>query len=106
MQVAVVGSGYVGLVALIESVVGASSSVAVAASTLAAAAAFQPVRRRVQRRIDRRFDRAAYDARRTIERFSSSLRDQVDVDAVRDDLLTTVTFAVAPASASVWLVRA
>jgi hypothetical protein len=99
---AVVG-GYVGLVALIVSVLGFSSSVAVAASTLAAAAAFQPVRRMVQRAIDQRFDRAAYDARRTIERFSASLRDQVDVDAVRDDLLATVTFAVAPASVSVWV---
>jgi hypothetical protein len=97
---------YVGVVALVETVLGFSSSVAVAASTLAAAAAFQPLRRRVQRRVDQRFDRAAYDARRTVERFSTSLRDQVDVDAVRDDLLTTVAFAVAPASASVWLVSA
>ena len=102
---ACVVGGYVGLVALIESVVGSSSSVAVAASTLAAAAAFQPLRRRVQRRVDQRFDRAAYDARRTVDRFSTALRDEVDVDTVRDELLTTVTFAVAPASASVWLVK-
>jgi len=96
---------YVGVIALVETGLGFSSSIAVAASTLAAAAAFQPLRRRVQRRVDRRFDRAAYDAQRTVERFSTSLRDEVDVDAVRDDLLTTVAFAVAPASASVWLVR-
>ena len=94
---------YVGAVALIESVLGYSSAVAVAASTLAAAAAFQPLRRRVQHAVDRRFDRAAYDARRTIDRFSVSLRDQVDVDAVRDDLLTTVSLSVAPSSASLWL---
>ncbi|HET7529515.1 MAG TPA: histidine kinase N-terminal 7TM domain-containing protein [Mycobacteriales bacterium] len=97
---------YVGIVALIESVLTFSSSVAVAASTLAAAAAFQPLRRVVQRRVDHRFDRAAYDARRTVERFSASLRDQVDVDAVSADLLTTVTFAVAPAVVSLWLVEA
>ena len=94
---------YVGVVALVDGVLGSSSTVAVAASTLAAAAAFQPLRKRVQRTVDRRFDRAAYDARRTVERFSSALRDEVDVDAVRDDLLTTVTFAVAPTSVSIWL---
>jgi hypothetical protein len=94
---------YVGAVALIESVLGFSSGIAVAASTLAAAAAFQPLRARVQRVIDRRFDRAAYDARRTVESFSNRLRDQVDVEAVRGDLLTTVSAAVAPAKASVWM---
>jgi hypothetical protein len=102
---AVVG-GYVGSVALIESVVGFSSSVAVAASTLAAAAAFQPLRRRVQRTVDRRFDRAAYDARRTVDAFAARLRDQVDVDNVRSDLLATVTDSIAPTTVSVWLVTA
>jgi hypothetical protein len=98
--------GYVGLVALIESVIGFSSSVAVAASTLTAAAMFQPLRRRVQRGIDRRFDRAGYDARRTVEAFSGRLRDQVDMDAVRSDLLATVTSSVAPASVTLWLADA
>jgi hypothetical protein len=97
---------YVGVIALVETGLGFSSSIAVAASTLAAAAAFQPLRRRVQRGIDHRFDRAAYDARRTVERFSASMRDKADVDAVRDDLLTTVTLAIAPASASVWVASA
>jgi hypothetical protein len=99
----VVAGFYIGVIALVETGLGFSSSIAVAASTLAAAAAFQPLRRRVQRGIDRRFDRAAYDARRTVERFSASMRDKADVDAVCDDLLTTVTFAVAPSAASVWL---
>lgn len=94
---------YVGAVALIETVLGFSSSVAVAASTLAAAAVFQPVRHRVQRVVDRRFDRAAYDARRTVEAFSNRLRDQVDTEAVRTDLVTTVSSAVAPATVSIWL---
>lgn len=99
---AVVGV-YVGVVALIESVLGFSSSVAVAASTLAAAAAFQPLRSRVQRVVDRRFDRAAYDARRTVEVFSNRLRDEVDADTVRLDLLTTVATAVAPVTLSLWV---
>jgi len=99
---AIVGC-YVGMVALVESVLGFSSSVTVAASTLAAAAAFQPLRRRVQQTADRRFDRAAYDARRTVEVFSNRLRDQVDVDAVRAELLATVSTAVAPTSASLWV---
>jgi FtsH-binding integral membrane protein len=94
---------YVGVIAGVESVLGFSSSIAVAASTLAAAAAFQPLRRRVQRRVDRRFDRAAYDARRTVDAFAARLRDQVDVDAVRSDLLATVASAVAPAAESLWV---
>jgi hypothetical protein len=100
---AVVVGGYVGLVALIESVIGFSSSVAVAASTLTAAAAFQPLRRWVQRGVDRKFDRAAYDARRTVDAFAARLRDQVDVDAVRADLLATASASIAPTSASLWV---
>ncbi|HET7312137.1 MAG TPA: hypothetical protein VFJ17_12525 [Mycobacteriales bacterium] len=102
----VVVGGYVGLVALIESVLGFSSSVAVAASTLVAAAAFQTLRRRLQRAIDRRFDRAAYDARRTVEAFAARLRDEVDVDTVRSDLLETTAAAIVPVQASVWLAKA
>jgi hypothetical protein len=97
---------YVGAVALTETVLGFSSSVAVAASTLAAAALFQPIRRRVQRLIDRRFNRRAYDAARIVETFSTRLREEVDVDTVRLLLLNTVDDAVAPATASLWLVRA
>jgi hypothetical protein len=95
---------YVGAVALADGVLGFSSNVAVAASTLAAAAAFQPLRRRVQHAVDRRFDRAAYDARRVADAFSLRLRNAVDVDRVTGDLLSTVATAVAPANASVWLV--
>ena len=94
---------YVGLVALIETGLGFSSGVAVAASTLAAAAGFQPLRRRVQRAVDRKFDRAAYDARRTAEAFAQRLRDEVDVDRVRRDLLDTVAVSIAPAAVTLWL---
>jgi multisubunit Na+/H+ antiporter MnhB subunit len=97
---------YVGLVALIETGLGFSGGVAVAASTLAAAAAFQPLRSRVQRAVDRRFDRAAYDARRTAEAFAQRLRDEVDVATISSDLVTTVDEAVAPTFLSVWLAHA
>ncbi len=97
---------YVGCVALTTSVLAFGSSFGVAASTLAAAAAFQPLRRRVQRIVDRRFDRAAYDAQRTVEEFNARLRDRIDVDGVRVEFLETVTTAVAPATVTIWLADA
>ena len=79
-----------------------TSPVAVAASTLAAAALFSPLRRRVQRAVDRRFNRVRYDADQTVAAFAAGLRDAVDLDAVRSDLLTAVNAAVEPAHISVW----
>jgi hypothetical protein len=94
---------YVGAVALTQRVLSFASSFAVAASTLAVAAAFQPMRRRIQTVVDRRFDRAAYDAGRTVDTFSARLRDQVDVDTVRGHLLSTVSAAVSPTVTSLWV---
>jgi hypothetical protein len=94
---------YAGLVLLATQVLRFSSPVAVAASTLAAAALFTPVRRRVQRAVDRRFNRARYDADQTVAMFAARLQDAVDLDSVRADLVATVSDSLQPTRVSVWL---
>ena len=96
---------YAGLVLLATHVLSFSSPVAVAASTLAAAALFSPLRRRVQHAVDRRFNRARYDAGQTVAAFAASLKDAVDLDSIRDDLARTVHQALEPAHISVWISR-
>jgi hypothetical protein len=94
---------YAGLVLLATEVLGVHSTVAVAAATLAAAALFNPVRRRVQQRVDQRFNRARYDADQMVARFAARLQDTVDLDSVRDDLAGVVHQALEPAHVSVWI---
>jgi hypothetical protein len=94
---------YAGLVLLATEVLRFSSPVAVAASTLVAAALFNPVRRRVQHAVDRRFNRARYDAERMLSAFAARLQDAVDPDAVRADLTGVVHTALEPTHVSVWL---
>jgi hypothetical protein len=77
--------------------------VAVAASTLAAAALFNPLRRRVQHVVDRRFNRARYDADQTVAAFAARLKDAVDLDSVRGDLASVVYQALEPVHVSVWI---
>lgn len=81
-----------------------SSDLVVAVSTLAVAAAFGPLRRRMQRMVDRRFFRSRYDANRTIETFGSRLRNQVDVEVVASDLHGAVVNTMHPTTASLWWV--
>ena len=80
-----------------------NSSLAVAASTLAVAAVFNPARRRLQAAVDRRFDRARYDADRAVQAFAARLRTQVDLDEVTAGLSDTVAATVAPTRVAVWL---
>lgn len=94
---------YVGIVVLTTNVLSFSSPVAVTASTLAAAALFNPLRKGSQRIVDRRFNRAGYDAEATVAAFSARLRDAVDLETVRLDLLAVVSHAVEPAHASIWI---
>ncbi|MFY9926590.1 MAG: hypothetical protein WAK82_01185 [Streptosporangiaceae bacterium] len=94
---------YAGIVLLSTDVLSLTSSAAVAASTLAAAALFNPLRRRVQRVVDRRFNRARYDGEQTVAAFAVRLKDAVDLDSVRDDLAGVVQHALEPAHVSVWI---
>ena len=94
---------YVGIVVITTNVLSFSSPVAVTASTLAAAALFNPLRRGSQRIVDRRFNRTGYDADATVAAFSARLRDAVDLETVRLDLLAVVSHAVEPAHAAIWI---
>lgn len=91
------------MVVTVASLLVGNNHLAVALATLVGAAVFNPLRRRIQGRVDRRFDRARYDAARTVEAFSSRLRDEVDLDSLRADLIAVVNHTVQPASASLWL---
>jgi hypothetical protein len=96
---------YAGLVLLATRVLSFDTPVAVAASTLAAATLFNPLRRRVQLVVDRRFNRARYDGDQIAAAFAARLKDAVDLDSVCDDLTAVVTTALEPAQISVWTSR-
>ena len=94
---------YAGIVLLATRVVSITTPVAVAAATLAAAALFNPLRRRVQRAVDRRFNRARYDADAAVAAFAARLNDAVDLDAVRAELAEAVHRSMEPAHVWVWI---
>jgi hypothetical protein len=94
---------YAGLVLLATQVIKITSPVAVAGATLAAAALFGPLRSRVQHRVDRRFNRARYSAERMLAAFAARLTEELDADAVTEDLARSVHAALEPAHISVWL---
>jgi hypothetical protein len=97
------GLGYAAVVLVGGRLLPDGSSLAVAAATLAVAAAFQPARRRVQQLVDRRFNRHRYDTARTIAAFSARLRDQVDLDTLAAELLAVTDQTMQPATVSLWL---
>jgi hypothetical protein len=94
---------FAGLVLLTTRVLPFSSPVGVAASTLAAAGLFSPLRTRLQRLVDRRFNRARYDAEALVAAFSTRLRDTVDVETVLDELAAHAARSLEPAHVSVWV---
>ena len=97
------GGGYAGIVLGLGQFLGRKSSLVVAAATLTVAAVFQPARRRVQQVVDRRFNRRRYDVAKTIEEFSTRLRDQIDLDTLSAEVLAVVDQTMEPTRVSLWL---
>ncbi|MDQ3378239.1 MAG: hypothetical protein M3533_15275 [Actinomycetota bacterium] len=100
---AVYAGGVVGLQSVMRTLTGQESTLAIVASTLAIAALFNPLRRRVQALVDRRFYRRKYDAAKTLEAFSARLREETDLDALGQGLVGVVRGTVQPEHASLWM---
>jgi len=103
MLVALYFGGIVVLQRVFVALTGQQSTLAVVASTLAIAALFNPLRRRVQALVDRRFYRKKYNATKTLATFNLRLREETDLDTLRSDMLGVVRQTMQPEHASLWL---
>jgi hypothetical protein len=97
------GLGYAAVVLGLGRLLPEGSSLVVAAATLAVAALFQPLRRRLQAMVDRRFNRRRHDAARILQGFGARLRDQVDLDSLTAEVLEVIDQTMQPTQASLWL---
>jgi hypothetical protein len=100
---AILGLGYAIVVIGLGQLLGQDTSLAVAGATLAMAALFRPLRRRLQAVVDRRFNRRRHDAALTIDAFSAHLRDQIDLDTLSAELVAVVEQTMEPTRLSLWL---
>lgn len=100
---AVLAAVYAGGVTLTQQILPVQNQFGIVVSTLAVAALFNPLRRRLQQAVDRRFDRSRYDARQVLEEFSSQLRDEVDLDRLESALLRAAQETMQPAHVSIWI---
>jgi hypothetical protein len=103
LVVVLVSSIYAAAAALVPRLFGDGSAVVTAGATLAAAAAFTPLRNRVRRVVDRRFNRSAYDAAREVDLLAGQLRDEVDSAAISSGLAAVAQRALQPQALSIWL---
>jgi hypothetical protein len=101
--IALLGGVYLAGLTAMTTILPAESPLAVAGSTLAVAALFNPVRRRIQAWVDRRFSRSRYDAQKVMDRFAGSLQDRVDSEGLVNGWVGVVSETMQPASVSVWV---